>query len=197
MTRRNNNKQRKNVIQNVRMVDPDEGTDDVKVNNMLSTYTTSEGQIRVVCSVQQDISPTGGSSTTYGFDTLTGTDDFISFAQQYLEFRVRGIRFDIFDVQPNSAATVNYLATFHQIAGTVPSTPADIVDRPDARSIPPGTGRARLAWVAHGIPEMSFQSTTSYDTLGGLVFYTSPTAVITGTKYTLMAKFVVDFRGRR
>lgn len=197
MARKNNNKQRRNAIQNVRMVDPDEGSDDAKVSNMISAYSTSVGQVRVVCAFQQDVVLTQAGSTTYGWDTLTATDDFISFAAQYLEFRVRGIRFDVFDIQPNSAPVINYLATFHQIAGNVPSTPADIVDRPDSRSIVPGTGRTRLAWLAHGQPEMEFQSTTSYDNYGGLVFYTSAAAAITGAKYTLIGKYIVDFRGRR
>jgi hypothetical protein len=187
----------KNVIQNVRMVDPDSGTDDIKVNSLLSAYKVSEGQIRVVCTGNQDLTPAGGSSASYSTDLLTSTDDFISFAQQYQEFRIRAIRFDVFDVQPNSASTINYLATYHQIDGNVPGTAADVVDRPDSRTIPPGTGHARLAWVAHGQPEMEFQSVTSYQRFGGLVFYTSPSAPVVGTKYSLIAKFIVDFRGRR
>jgi len=187
---------RKAAIQNVRIVDADEGSDDVKVSNMISSYSVSEGQIRVACSSRTELTYTAGTSNVFGYDSLTGTDDFISFSAQYQEFRVRGIRFTVYDVQPQSAATINYIATWHQVGGTVPSTQDDIVDRPDARSIAPGTGHVRLSWVAHGTPEMDFQSISSYNSLGGLVIYASPAAAITGTKYLLIAKYLVDFRGR-
>jgi hypothetical protein len=58
-------------------------------------------------------------------------------------------------------------------------------------------GKISLAWVAHGIPEMAFQNVSSYDNLGGLVDFVSPSATITGAKYSIVAKFLVDFKGRR
>jgi len=197
MTRRGNKRSSKaSVIQNVRVVDQDEGSDDVRVSNMLTTYAASEGQIRVVCGNRTELTYTAGASNVFGYDSLAGSDDFISFAAQYQEFRVRGIRFTVYDVQPSSAATINYIATWHQIGGTVPSTQDNIVDRPDARSIAPGAGHVRLSWLGHGTPEMDFQSTATYNSLGGLVIYASPAAAITGTKYLLVAKYIVDFRGR-
>lgn len=194
---RNRRGPRSTAIQNVRVVDPDEGSDDVKVNNMISSYNASEGQIRVICSSRAELTYSAGQSNVFGYDSLTSTDDFISFSAQYQEFRVRGMRFTVYDVQPSSPATINYMATWHQVGGTVPATQDDIVDRPDARSIAPGTGHVKLSWLAHGLPEMEFQSISSYNSLGGLVLYASPAAVITGTKYLLVAKYLVDFRGRR
>jgi len=196
MARRGNKQRTGRSIQNVRVVDPDEGSDDVRVSNMLSAYTSSEGQVRVVCGNRTELTYTSGASNVFGYDSLVATDDFISFAAQYQEFRVRGIRFTVYDVQPQSPATINYIATWHQIGGTVPSTQDGIVDRPDARSIAPGAGFVRLSWLAHGTPEMDFQSVSSYNSLGGIVIYGSPAAAITGTKYLLVAKYIVDFRGR-
>jgi len=187
----------KNRIQNVRVVDKDEGADDIVCQRFLQSYQESEGQIRVLCNVRTEISP--GSAATSGlvdFSALAGSDDFVSFSAQYLEFRVRAVRFDIYDIQPNAPSTINYWATYHQVGGTPPQTFENIIDRPDSRSVAPGDGKTTLAWVAHGIPEMAFQSVNSYNGLGGLVNYISPSSAVSGTRYTIIAKFVVDFRGR-
>lgn len=188
----------KNSIQNVRVVDSDEGTDDVVVQRLLSAYNTSEGQIRVVCNYNGTLIPSGVTTGIVSFNEAVNTDDFISISQQYQEFRIRAIQYKIYDLQPSSAATINYWSTFHQIGGDVPVGVQDVVDRPDSRVIPPGEGRVMLAWVAHGIPEMSFQSTvTAATSYGGLSYYLSPSNVITGVKYSVIAKFIVDFRGRK
>lgn len=187
----------KNLIQNVRVVDKDEGTDDVVLQRLVQAYASSEGQIRVICGVRTELgvgaTPAGG---TIGFLNLASSDDFVSFSAQYVEFRVRGIRYDIYDVAPNSTPAVNYWATFHTVDTTVAVDAEDVMDRPDCRSVTPGDGKATLAWLAHGIPEMEFQATTSYQRLGGLSYNLVSSANIP-TKYVVTAKFVVDFRGRR
>lgn len=198
MARNSNSKRTKNLVQNVRVVDPDEGTDDLVVQRLLSAYNVSEGQIRVVCNYNTTLVPSGVTTGIVAYGEAIATDDFTSIAQQYQEFRIRAIQFRIYDLQPNSAATINYWSTFHQVGGDVPVGLQDVVDRPDSRVVSPGDGRAMLAWVAHGIPEMAFQSTAlSPSGLGGLSYYISPSNTITGAKYSIVAKFVVDFRGRR
>lgn len=197
MARNSNSKRMKNLIQNVRVVDPDEGSDDVKVQRLLSSYNVSEGQIRVVCGYVGTLSPQAPISGIVGFGELLATDDFVSFAAQYQEFRVRAIQFRIYDVNPNSAATINYWSTYHQIGGSVPVGQEDVMDRPDSRSVSPGDGKTTLSWVAHGIPEMQFNPTTANPGLGGLSYYSSPASTIAGTKYSILAKYIVDFRGRK
>jgi len=197
MARKFNSKRSKNTIQNVRVVDNDEGTDDLVVNRLLSSYNVTEGQVRVVCNYSSTLVPSGVTSGIVAFGELLSTDDFISMAQQYQEFRVKGIQFRIYDIQPNSPATINFWSTFHQVGGDVPTGLADIVDRPDSRAISPGDGRAQLSWLAHGIPEMAFQPVVAPPGLGGLSYYLSPSNTITGGKYEIIAKFIVDFRGRR
>lgn len=198
MAQKNSSKRSKNMIQNVRVVDTDEGTDDILVQRLLSAYNVSEGQVRVVCNYNSTLIPSGVTSGIVAFGELVNTDDFTSLAQQYQEFRVRAIQFKIYDLQPTSPATINYWSTFHQVGGDVPTGIQDVVDRPDSRVVSPGDGRAMLAWAAHGTPEMTFQSTSvNYAGLGGLSYYLSPSNVITGAKYSVVAKFIVDFRGRR
>jgi len=189
----------KNAIQNVRVVDKDEGTDDIVCQRFLQAYTTSEGQIRVVLGYRGELSNfTAGTpiTGTVGFTEAAATDDFTAFITQYREFRIRAIRFDIYDIQPNSPA-VNYWSTYHTIAGSVPTDAESVMDRPDARSVAPGDGKVSLAWVAHSVPEMAFQLTTAFNGLGGISYYAVAGQAISNSKYTVMAKFIVDFRGRQ
>lgn len=192
-------KQNKNAIQNVRVVDKDEGSDDIICQRLLSAYVTSEGQTRVVLGYRGEISnyvagtPITG---TVGFTEASATDDFASFITQYREFRIRAIRYDIYDIQPNSSV-VNYWSTYHTISGTVATDAESVMDRPDARSVSPGDGKVSLAWVAHSIPEMAFQNVSSFNGLGGLSYYTVSGTAVGNSKYTIMAKYIVDFRGRQ
>lgn len=188
---------RKNAISNVRIVDKDDGSDDIITQRLLQSYKVSEGQIRVVCNVRSIFDSTGtaaGGNISYA--NLQTSDDFVSFAAQYQEFRVRAIRFDIYDLQPNLPAPVNFWATYHSITAP-PFGIEDVVDRPDSRSIAPGTGMTSLAWVAHGIPEMGFQPNTGGQDLGGLVLYLGSAGSPSSSRYQVISKFVVDFRGRR
>jgi hypothetical protein len=197
MRNQNSRRQQKNRVQNVRVLDETAGSDSVQVQRYLDSYTAQEGQIRVVCSYRQEAGfGTVATSFSIGYDSLTGTDDFTSFATQYLEFRVRAIRFEIIDLFATPGA-VNFWATTHVVGGTVPSGIEDVVDRPDSRSIAPGDGKVTLHWLAHGIPEMAFQSVTQFDNLGGLVNYLGSTSTAQGGRYSIIAKFVVDFRGKR
>lgn len=186
---------RKNVIQNVRIVDKDEGGDDIKVQRMLAQMVQSESQIRAVCGYQSTLNVSVASGVI-GFGELLTTDDFVSFATQFQEYRVAGIRFDIYDVN-QSAIVVNFWSTFHQISGSVPVGVEDIMDRPDCRSLSAGEGKASFAWLAHGIPERAFSNVGTNAGLGGLAYNLSPAAASTTAKYTVMAKFIVDFRGRK
>lgn len=187
----------KNAISNVRIVDKDDGTDDIQCQRYLQAYKVSEGQIRVVCNARIEVPlNTTASSGVLDYNSLGATDEFASFAAQYREFRVRAIRFDVYDLAPTVLTPINFWATFHNIAGNVPQSFEDVVDRPDSRAISPGTGMTTLAWVAHGIPEMAFQPTVGYQNLGGLVNYIGGAAAAFGGKYSLIGKFVVDFRGR-
>lgn len=187
----------KNSVTNVRVVDDTNGNDSMVTNRFLTEYSKQEGQIRVVCSYRQEAGfGTTATSFGIGFDAVTSTDDFVSFAAQYLEFRVRAIRYEIIDLFGTAGAS-NFWATSHQVGGTVPSGLEDVVDRPDSRSISAGDGKVQLYWVARGIPEMAFQNVALYDNLGGLVSYLGSTSTAQPGRYSIIAKFVVDFRGKR
>jgi len=196
MARRSNRRNNaKNRVQNVRVVDRDETFDSIKTSAILSSMTSSNSQVRVVCGFQTQVTPGAALTGTVSYGDLFTTDDFITFQQQFSEFRVRAIQFRVFDVQP-SAVINNFWATYHQIGGTVPASVNDVVDRPDARVLAPGAGYLELDWAAHGQPEMEFQSISSATSYGGMVYNVNPASAFTGTKYQVVAKFVVDFRCR-
>jgi len=198
MAQKNSSRRNKNVISNVRIVD-DDATDSLKVNRMVGQIHDTKGQIRVLCDGTFNVSPTQTITGSYtDFSTIIGTDDFVSFAAQFTEYRVRAIKFDVYDVNPSVPVVLNYFATYHQIGGTVASAFTDIVDRPDAKVIAPGTGVSHFYWNATGIPEMEFQSTGtgSSTNLGGLVYNTQASSTNVGTKYQVVFKAIVDFRGR-
>jgi len=198
MVRKNQSTPRRNAIQNVRVVDKDEGTDDVLCQRLLQAYASSEGQIRVVCGYRIEVGGISAPTTgIIGFGECQTSDDFVSFSAQYNEFRVRAIRFDVYDVQPNSPGTINYWSTYHVIGALGTTTVEDVMDRPDCRAVTPGSGKASLAWVAHGLPENDFLPVTSGTNLGGLSYYLSPISAIAGTKYQITAKYIVDFRARK
>jgi len=195
-----NTKMGKNTIQNVRVVDKDEGVDDVVVDRLLQSLVQSESQIRVSCNLRQELSPgtTVGTAalTSFDYTSASTTDDFASFSAQFLEFRVRAMRFDIYDIQPN-VSVLNYMGSFHT-AGPASATSLEaILDRADSRSLTSGQGKTSLSWVAHGIPEMEFQDVTSFTNLGGISIYTNPQVAVTGAKYQVVCKYIIDFRGRR
>lgn len=191
---------RKNAIINVRSVDSFGGSDGLMVDRQLSNVKQSESQTRILIGdvVDLDIA----STDTFGvwdFNTLYGTDDFTSMIQQYRMFRVKSIKFVVYDINAGSVAR-NVFATFHDdYTGSVPVfTRANITDQPDSQVISVGTGQTTFYWVAHGVEENRFQSATSAGALankfGGLRYFFSNGTV--GAKYTLEVHAVVDFRGR-
>lgn len=186
---------------NVRMTDPASGHDGLHVDRMISAIKESQSQTRVLIGdfVGLDVAA-GATLGTYGFDQIFGSDDFTSMLQQWTLFRVRAIKFDIYDINP-AASLYNVFGTWHDNYETsIPSyTRANIADLPDSRVISAGTGQTTLYWVAHGTSEEQFQSASSLGSIsqrfGGLKYsYDGGTPA---GKFALQVHAVVDFRGRR
>jgi len=130
-------------------------------------------------------------------------DDFVSLAQQFDTFRIRAARFDIYDVNA-SATIVGWFSTFHDdytAAAQPVFTPANVLDGPDSLTVPPGTGKAMLYWRSKGTLETSFQPTDGAGNplpaqyFGGLR-YSIPAGGAVVSKYQVVCKVIVDFRGR-
>jgi len=190
----------KNQVSNVRIIDENKGTDGATADRMLASIRDSQSQVRLVCndSFTQSVG-SNAVNLNYSGSTVRATDDFASLAQQFELYRVRAIRFDIFDVNQQISVT-SFWSTFHDTATAAYGAfgPAAIVDGPDFQSISPGTGHIQFTWMAHGDQELAFQSTTNtpqYD-FGGLRFYINAGTSAGGAKYQVIMKAIVDFRGR-
>jgi len=190
-------------VQQVVITDPLSGQDGARIDRILSGMQNSHSQIRVICGDTVLLS-TSATATTFGVYTGTNvraTDDFTSIAQQYETFRIAAIRFEVYDVNPGSAVFAGF-STQHDVSppgGTYGNpTIANVMDGPDASLPPAGGSKAIFNWVAHGTAEIEFQTDdlpTGPSDFGGLrYFFGSPGAAV--SKYQLVVKAVVDFRGR-
>jgi len=187
---------------NVRIADSAAGSDGLQVDRQISALKTSESQTRVLCGTVLD----SGIQTvdivgTYGYDQIGLTDDFVSMAQQYNLFRVKSIKFEIFDLNPNVPCYNNWGIWHDSYEDTTPLyTRANIADLPDSRVLSGGTGQTTLYWNAHGTAENQFQSCASgtpVTKFGGLKYFIGANPTVVNYKYSIQVHAVVDFRGRR
>jgi len=192
---------KKDVVSNVRVIDPHTGLDGARMDRILGAMQNSHSQIRVICGESRQLN----SATTSAGGTVTGTDvrntdDFTSFAAQFETFRIAAIRFEVYDFNPANVV-VAVFSTQHDVIPTGSSyaapTFANVIDAPDSQLIPPGTGKVVFDWFAHGTLENEFQSDsiTPIQDFGGLRFYLNSAGAVSG-KYLIVTKAVVDFRGR-
>lgn len=195
--------QKSSTVQNVRVMDPLAGNDGMKLDRQLSAIHDSSNHVQMLCSNVTDV----GIAATDTMGNISWTqiaqfDDWISLAQQFLTFRVRSIRFEIFDINPG-APGVGLFSTFHDqfTSANIPAfTFANVVDGPDSTFIPPGTGKVSLSWVGHTTVEKGYYDVNSADAnredFGGLRYFVQATTAAP-LKYRIITKAIVDFRGRR
>lgn len=203
MVKRNSRKSKDRIV-NVRNVDDYAGVDGLKFDRVASQLQNSHSQTTIMVSDEFTI----GVQTTTINSILAGSqvrvmDDFSSMAAQFQTFRIKRIRFDIYDTNPSLSASA-YWSTFHDVNTTnsqyVPTFGA-VVDAPDSQIIPPGSGKVSLIWTAKGTEENTFQSTNNTTPapldFGGLRYnITGLPGVSSNTKYQVIVKAIVDFRGR-
>lgn len=195
---------KKNEVQNVRMVDPLAGSDGMLVDRQLSAIHASSNHIQVLCSQYNDLGVTATEQLgNISWSQIVLFDDFISLSSQFNTFRVRSVRYDIYDINTGVIGT-GLFSTFHDnfTAGTQPSFSfAEVVDGSDSTYIPPGTGKASLSWVGHSLNEKGYYDVSpssggNLNDFGGLR-YVVPGGTATAAKYRIVTKAIVDFRGRR
>lgn len=193
-------KSSKNVITNVRITDENAGVDGLYVDRCISQLNSTAGLVTLL--VGSTVSTQGGS-TAASFNvssaTVVGSDEFTSMAMQFELFRVRAAKFDVYDLTPTVVTPVA-VGTWHDEVTTPQTWTFDqVTDSPDSQIVSVGVGKATFYWRAHGTTELGWQSTASSGApalvnYGGLrIAYPASS---TGKTYQVMAKFVVDFRGR-
>lgn len=204
MTRNVKGKGNKNSVTNVRVVDSYAGTDAAYIDRSISHLQNTHSQISVLVATQVPITPSSGSGQNnyYSASLIRNTDEWVSFSQQYQTYRIRAIKFDVYDINPNSSVA-NVWSTYHDVLSTPGAFNFDqVTDGPDSQTIPPGSGKVSFYWRAKGTTENEFQSLTSTASggiapadFGGLRAALGAGSA-TSPKFQLVVKAVVDFRGR-
>jgi len=204
MPRRNRGtRSNKNRVSNVRIVDSLSGTDGARVDRIIGSMQNNHSQIRIICGDYATVA-TSASATQFGIYSgvnVRATDDFISMAQQFETYRVTAIRFEVYDINP-ALPVFSSFSTQHDVvpSGASFGTPTiqSVLDAPDAQLPPAGGAKAVLNWMAKGAEENDFQSTTTGGTpsdFGGIRYFVgSPGSA--ASKYQIVIKAIVDFRGR-
>jgi len=200
---RNGASRGKNAVMNARIVDPLAGADGARLDRMLSHMQNTHSQTRAVIGDYVPVS-TNATATVSGVYTaanVRAAADWASFAAEFETYRITAIRFEVYDIQP-AVPVFAALSTFHDVgSGFSVFTLSSILDGPDAQVPPAGGAKVALSWVAKGSQENDYQSTRTetggaapFD-FGGLRYAIgSPGSVV--SKYQVIVKAVVDFRGR-
>ncbi len=119
--------------------------------------------------------------------------DFVSVSGLYRTYRIVGMEYQFFDLQPGTAVPA-VIGTLH-CGGTLPSVGVSLVqDCLDATNVVPYR-QHKLHWIATQPFEKLFFDTTSGNDFGGLVFYSVGGAAVTG-KWRYLAKAIVEFKDR-
>lgn len=185
-------------------MDQNAGTDGAYIDRCITDLQNSHSQITVLCQDTFTLnSPTTAATGILAGPQIVNFDEFQSFAAQFETFRIRAIRFDVYDINPANTA-IAWFSTFHDqftAANQANFTQANVVDGPDSQTVPPGTGKTSFFWRAHGVLENEFvtddDSSVSLATqfFGGLRFASTASSANT-SKYSIVIKALVDFRGR-
>lgn len=190
----------KNTVQNVRVMDEYAGSDAAYIDRCISTMQNSHSQITVLVQFDQLFTSSTSASTFANFsgNLIRSADDFVSLQAQFQEFRVRGIRFDVYDLTAAVSLAVVF-STFHCTAATPPVYNFEnVIDGPDSQLIPSGVGKVSFYWRAKGTEENNFQGDSTSDAqildFGGLRGAIPQSA--TTKQFLVIMKCLVDFRAR-
>jgi len=193
----------KNTVVNVRQVDQYAGVDGAYIDRCISDLQNSHSQITLCC--QDTFNIDSAASNVNGIiagPQVAIFDEFVSIQAQFETFRIRAIKFDIYDVNPSNSS-VGWFSTFHdQFSGAAQPTftVAGVVDGPDSQLVPPGTGKLTLYWRAKGTLENGFVTDDDVGVTqpplysGGLRY--SVGANTAARKFQVVVNAIVDFRGR-
>lgn len=203
MARNNVRRPNKNTVSNVRIVDEFAGSDGAKLDRMLQALHNSQSQTRIEIGFATNISVTTGGADQLGImsgNRVRLEDEFTTFVQQFQLFKIVAIRYDVYDINP-AIVCFSAFSTFHEVSDSLPPsfTFPQVMDGPDTQVATNGAPRLSFSWIAKGAKETEFQSvdTAAADVsdFGGLRWAIGAGSVA-GSKYQVVAKAVVDFRGR-
>lgn len=193
----------RNRVTNVRVLDEYSGSDGARVDRMLSELQNSQSQTRVEIGAVRLLSTSTAAADQVGIisaQAIRAEDEFATMVTQWQTFRIRAIRFDVYDINPN-VVSFSAFSTYHEASALAPSafTFAQVLDGPDCQTPTNGAPKLRFTWVARGTAEMEFQTVDSSEAeqldFGGLR-YAFGAGATAASKFQVVVKAIVDFRGR-
>ena len=204
--RRTNQNAKRNVRSNrvpLMQIREDGDARNAQVDRFIATYSNvAESTSALIKTAFNFGVPSTGTNaqTTFTWSGIKGTDDWISFAQQYTKWRINWILFDVYYTDPSLNLPI-YASTFHGIfTGTPPTawTNLDgVVDGADSQIATSVTPKLSFYWIANGVEERAFQDEAASQDFGGIRLI-SP--VGTASPGTIIARVVVAaqcvFKGR-
>jgi len=171
-----------------------------RIDRAISSMRVSESSTMVLCKTTFRIltSTTAPLNQEWTYPQVAATDDFVSLAQQFNEFKVKFMKFEIYHTNPTATAFAVASTCHASVSGPLPSTwtsEAAIVDAPDAKYLQPGSEKQVLYWNASGPQENEYQDVNSFINHGGYrsLLDQSATSQALGT---VIATACVVFRGR-
>lgn len=188
----------KRRIADVRVVPRTEDARGQRVERMISSVKSTVSQVRVLVHSFYDYSTvTSPGINTYSFTNIRSEADYGEYAALYTTWRVSGLRFEIFDQNPNVYGNAIF-GTYHVNDGAdAPSTQSQIYQLPDVDQVPSGAGPLVMYWTPTGTTEMGFYTTDNGgEDFGGLAVYTGGTSTVQ-PKWRLTVTAVIDFRARK
>lgn len=198
-TRKGGRGAQRNSPMPVFVVPSDSSHDAKKVNNQIQALKEAGSTTRVLFTLEFPIGTltSGPNENILDWANIRGDTDWGAFAQQYLTYRVVAIKYDVYDINPANTAT-GIFGTYH--IGNPAAQPAytgklHVLDSPDSREVPPGSGKESFYWKGIGPREQAWYNTGDTDTFGGLRFSVG-TAASSAPKYSVIQTAVIDFRGR-
>jgi hypothetical protein len=171
-----------------------------RVDRAISSMRASESSTMVLCksSFRLLTSTTVPLFNTWTYSQIALTDDFISLSQQFNEFKVKFMKFEIFHTNPTASANVAISTLHGDFDGGIPSSytsEANVIDAPDGKYLSPGSEPLVLYWNATGTPENDYQNVASFSDYGGFRSALDQTTSVQLVG-TVIATACVVFRGR-
>lgn len=169
-----------------------------RFDQMVANNRYSESAVPVLVKAVFGInSTTTGTGTAYGYTQLAAEEDFQSMAREWSLFRVKGMRFEVFHINPGTIVPV-VLSTFHADGSTFTPllTQGSVVDGPDSKYLDAGAGKQVFYWTGNNSSERLFQNVDDIIDFGGLRYYNEGTTGSFPIARVIVTAQIV-FKGRK
>jgi len=171
-----------------------------KIDRVIANKSNNADQVSLLVKSAFGVNSTSANqSLNASWAFMRGTDDWISVAQQYTEYRFNWMRFDIYYTDPAANLPI-YASTFHGDFSGVPPTAwtnlDGVIDGSDSTVVTSTSGKATLYWIASGAREKGYYSEVADQDFGGLRMFVPAGAGTLGSIARVIITAQCVFRGR-